>query len=53
MAMLTWLETQGSGKYLPANSSLTGLSFGFEICSTGKQNETFQLNSFTLTATPS
>jgi hypothetical protein len=53
MAMLTWLETRGSGKYLPANSSLTGLSFGFEICSTGKQNETFQLNSFTLTATPS
>lgn len=53
MAMLRWLETNGNGKYLPANSSLTALSFGFEICSTGGQDVTFQLNNFTLTATPS
>jgi hypothetical protein len=53
MAMLRWLETNGNGKYLRANSSLTGLGFGFEICSTGGKNETFQLKSFTLTATPS
>ena len=52
MAMLRWLETNGNGKYLPAHSSLTALGFGFEICSTGGRNETFQLNSFTLTATP-
>ena len=51
--MLTWLEDHGNGNYLPSNSTLTALGFGFEICSTGKQNETFKLNAFTLTATPS
>lgn len=53
MAMLTWLEDHGNGKYLPSSSTLTALGFGFEICSTGKQNETFTLTAFTLTATPS
>jgi hypothetical protein len=53
MAMLTWLEDHGNGKYLPSSSTLTALGFGFEICSTGSKNETFQLSAFTLTATPS
>jgi hypothetical protein len=50
MAMLTWLETHGHGKYLPAKPTLTALSFGFEICSTAGQNQTFELNSFHFTA---
>jgi hypothetical protein len=61
MAMLTWLEdnspsTVGSGSstttFLPANSDLTALSFGFEICSTGGTNDTWTVNDFSWTATP-
>jgi hypothetical protein len=52
MAMLTWLETHGGGKYLPAKPTLTALSFGFEICSTAGRNQTLELNSFSFTATP-
>jgi hypothetical protein len=50
LGMLTWLETHGSGSYLPAGSTLTAVGFGFEICSTGGQDETFPLTGFTLTA---
>ena len=52
MAMLTWLEKNGGGKYLPAKPTLTALSFGFEICSTGGRNQTFQVNNFSFIATP-
>ena len=52
MAMLTWLENHGNGKYLPVNPTLTAISFGIEICSTGGQNETFHVNNFSFTATP-
>jgi hypothetical protein len=52
MAMLTWLEKNGGGKYLPANPTLTAISFGFEICSTGGQDESFQVNNFSFIATP-
>ena len=52
MAMLTWLENHGDGKYLPANPTLTALSFGFEICSTGSRDQTFQVNNFSFVATP-
>jgi hypothetical protein len=52
MAMLTWLETHGGGKYLPAKPTLTAISFGFEICSTASRDQTFELNNFTFTATP-
>jgi hypothetical protein len=52
MAMLTWLETHGGGKYLPAKPTLTAISFGFEICSTGGRDQTFQVNNFSFTATP-
>ena len=50
LAMLTWLEDNGKGKYLPRNSGLTALSFGFEICSTGGQPETFRLSHFSIRA---
>jgi hypothetical protein len=49
LSMLTWLE---DARYLPAASTVTAFSYGFEICSTGGQNETFQLNSFSIIATP-
>lgn len=52
LAMLTWLETHGHGKYLPANSGLTAFGYGFEICSTGGRPESFPLTGFTLTAKP-
>ena len=51
MDMLTWLENHGDGKYLPANPTLTAVSFGFEICGTGGPNETFQVNNFSFVAT--
>ena len=40
---LTWMEANG---YLPAKSTWTAGSYGFEICDTGGASETFQLNSF-------
>ena len=52
MAMLTWLENHGNGKYLAKNPTLTAVSFGFEICSTGGKNQTLQVNNFSLVATP-
>jgi len=52
MAMLTWLETHGGGKYLPAKPTLTAISFGFEICSTSGRDQTFQVNNFSFTAKP-
>jgi hypothetical protein len=48
LGMLTWLEHHG---YLPANSGLFLLGYGWEICSTGGRNETFQLSNFSFTAT--
>lgn len=52
MAMLTWLEKNGGGKYLPADPTLTAISFGFEICSTGGQDQSFQVSNFSFIATP-
>jgi hypothetical protein len=61
MAMLTWLEdnspssvgfSSSTATFLPANSDLTALSFGFEICSTGGTNDTWMVNDFSWTATP-
>jgi hypothetical protein len=46
-AMLTWMEQHG---YLPAGSTWTSGSFGFEICDTGGTTEKFQLNGFSWTA---
>jgi hypothetical protein len=47
LAMVTWLEKHG---YMPSSSTVTDLSYGFEICSTGGKNETFQVSSFSITA---
>ena len=46
LAMLTWLESHG---YLPSNSTLTAIGYGWEICSTGGANENFQVNSYSIT----
>ena len=44
-AMTTWLENKG---YLPGNSTVTALSFGFEISSTGGQNVKFSVSNFSI-----
>lgn len=46
LAMLTWLENHG---YLPSGSNLTDISYGWELCSTGGQPETFTMSRFTVT----
>ena len=48
LAMLTWLTSHG---YLPQRSGLTGISYGFEICSTGGRPETFTLSHFSISGT--
>jgi hypothetical protein len=45
-AMTTWLENNG---YMPQNSTVTALSYGFEIASTGGQNQTFRVSNFSIT----
>lgn len=47
LAMLTWLAGHG---YLPRGSGLTAISYGFEICSTGGQPETFTVSRFSISA---
>jgi hypothetical protein len=44
-AMTTWLENNG---YMPQNSTVTALSYGFEIASTGGQNQTFRVSNFSI-----
>lgn len=46
-AFLTWMEQHG---YLPAGSTWTAGSYGFEICDTGGTNEIFRVNAFSWTA---
>ena len=48
LAMIQWLESHGG--YLPTGSTWTALSDGWEIASTGGQNETFNLSSYSVTA---
>ncbi len=48
LAMLNWLVAHG---YLPKNSGLSLIGYGWEICSTGGQNEIFQVSNFSITAT--
>ena len=45
--MTQWLEANG---YLAANSTFTAISAGWEICSTGGLNETFQMSNYSVTA---
>jgi hypothetical protein len=50
LSMLTWLEKNGD---LPQGSGLWQIDYGFEICSTGGQNENFQVKSFSINETKS
>ena len=50
LPMLNWLVTHG---YLPQDSGLWAIGYGWEICSTGGVNENFQVNRFSITTTPS
>jgi hypothetical protein len=50
LGMLTWLMTNG---YLPQNTGLWSIGYGWEICSTGGLNETFQVSSFSITTSKS
>jgi hypothetical protein len=50
LPMLRWLVTRG---YLPANSGLWAIGYGWEICSTGGVNENFQVNHFSIITTAS
>jgi hypothetical protein len=45
-AMLTWLMNHG---HLPHGSKLGLIGYGFEICSTGGENESFQVSRYSLT----
>jgi hypothetical protein len=48
MATLNYLEQQG---WIPSsNNTLTAVDFGAEFCSTGGQNETFQVSSYAINA---
>lgn len=49
LAMLTWLMNNG---YLPTDSTLTQLEYGFEIASTGGVDEKFQVTRWSVTEKP-
>jgi hypothetical protein len=49
LAMITDLERKG---YLPARSTWTAISMGWEICSTGGHNETFTGSGFSVKMVP-
>ena len=50
LAMLKWEVTN---KYLPAETGLWSVGYGWEICSTGGANENFRVTSFSITPNPS
>jgi hypothetical protein len=47
LAMLNWLADHG---YVPNNSNMTAIGYGWEICSTGGVDETFTNTGFTITS---
>ncbi len=49
LAMLSWLVDH---QYLPGNTNLTAISYGFELCSTGGVPETFTVSKFSIDASP-
>src|SRR5258708_32945468 len=49
LAMLTWLENHG---YLPQDSGLWMVGYGWEVCSTGGGDEGLPISKFSLSATP-
>ena len=48
LGMLNWLVNHG---YMENGTGLFSIGYGWEICSTGGQNEKFQVNNFSITAT--
>ena len=50
LSMLTWLVKHG---YLPVDTGLWSIGYGWEICSTGGVKENFQVSSYSITPTPS
>lgn len=46
LAMLKWLESHGD---LPSDSTLGLIGYGWEICSTGSQPETFKVSRYSIT----
>jgi hypothetical protein len=48
LAMMKWVIAHG---YLAKGSTLDSVGYGWEICSTGGQNETFQITKFATTDT--
>ncbi len=48
LAMTKWLVNNNG--YLPQNSKLTAIGYGWELCSTGGQSETFHLSSYSISA---
>jgi hypothetical protein len=49
LAGLQYLQSKG---YIASNGTLSQVNFGWEICSTGGVAETFDVTSYSLTATP-
>jgi hypothetical protein len=47
LAMLNWLADHG---YYSKSSTLTDVSYGWELCSTGGRSETFTLSGYSVTA---
>ena len=45
---LNWLKSNG---YMPADSGLNQVDFGWEICSTGGTAQTFTMSQYAVTAT--
>jgi hypothetical protein len=50
LAMVKWLVSHGD---LPQDAGLFAISYGWQIASTGGQNENFQVSRFSVTTTPS
>ena len=56
LAMITWLQTHGSGyqgqaSYLLSSAELYLIGYGWELCSTGGISETFAVSAFGMTYT--
>lgn len=49
-AMVSYLENPAAPDAIPANPTITNLSYGWEIASTGSKPETFQISRYTLNA---
>jgi hypothetical protein len=50
LAMVNWLVSHGD---LPSDAGLFSISYGWQVISTGGQNENFHVSSFSITTSPS